>query len=127
MNQELLTKVQVISQEIGEEVSLEMVAKMVKNHHDKMGAKESQVFSIAKSEVEKILNQPGCVSITFKEAINEEGDKTWVYAGFNAKGKCLVEVVAIDNKGKLDVQKGKFGVIPVIKATHEEPIILPFW
>jgi hypothetical protein len=114
MNQELITKEQMISQEIGEEISLEQAAKMVKNHHDKMGAEASHAFSISKIEIEKILNQPGCMGITFKEAINEEGIKTLVFGGIDTKGNGILEIVTVDEMGKLDFEQGKIGVIKAV-------------
>jgi hypothetical protein len=125
MNQELLSKEQAISPNAIEEVSLELIAKMIKNHHDKVGNDQSHAFSIGKDEIEKILNQPGCSGIAFKEAITEEGVKTWIYAGVDAKGSDIIEVIAIDKSGKLDIQKGKFGIIPITCNEHPLPISLP--
>jgi hypothetical protein len=124
MNQELLTKEKTNSKEIGEEISLELAAKMVKNHHDKLGADESHTFNIGKDAIEMILSQSGCVGITFKEAINEDGLKTWVYGGIDSKGNSILEVVSVDEKGKLEFEKGKIGVI---KASAGTPVLPHSW
>jgi hypothetical protein len=121
MNQELITKEQMISQEIGEEISLEQAAKMVKNHHDKMGAEASHAFSISKEEIAMILNQPGCVGITFKEAINDEGVKTLVYGGVDFKGNGILEIVTVDEMGKLDFEQGKIGIIKATGGSNVLP------
>jgi len=109
MNKESLVKVKLDYQNIGEEISQELGAKMIKNHHDKYSDQESHSYVIGKNIIEAILAQPGCVGIAFADAINEFGNKTLVYVGVDAKGNGLIELTAVNDHGKLAVTHGMIG------------------
>jgi hypothetical protein len=109
MNKESLVNELLDFQAIGGEISHELAAKMVKNHHDKYGVENSNSFLIGKDAIDMILSQPGCVGMCFSEAINEEGNKTLVYAGVDSNGKCIIELTSVDEKGKLAIIKGSLG------------------
>jgi hypothetical protein len=109
MNKESLAKVQLDYQAIGEEISQELGAKMIKNHHDKYSNQESHSYIIGKNIIEAILAQPGCVGIAFADAINEFGNKTLVYVGLDAKGNGITELTTVNDHGKLAVTPGMIG------------------
>ncbi len=111
MNKELLIEETKSSVQINGEITLEMAAKMVKNHVDQAAEEEATIFTIDRAAIESILSQPGCAGLSFSEAINEEGAKVMVFGGLTAKGKVLNEITSIDQSGKLGQQKGKFGTI----------------
>lgn len=106
MNKELLVKSQVDFPAVGEQISHELAARMVKNHHDAHSVDESNSYYIGKNIIEQMLAQPGCAGIRFFDAINENGQKTLVYVGIDAKGKSIVEFSTVNNHGKLAVVEG---------------------
>ena len=105
MNKESLVKEQVAYQNIGEQISHELAAKMVKNHYDK-NSDESKSYVIGKTIIDQILAQPGCVAVRFFDAINENGIKTLVYVGIDSNGKNLLEITTVNDQGKLAVTEG---------------------
>jgi hypothetical protein len=105
MNKESLVKEQVNYQSIGEQISHELAAKMVKDHHDKH-SEESKSYVIGKTIIDQILTQPGCVAVRFFDAINENGVKTLVYVGVDSKGKNILEITTVNDHGKLAVTEG---------------------
>ena len=109
MNKESLVKDQIDFQAAGKEISHELAAKMIKDHHDKFSFEESYSYSIGKNIIEAILAQPGCVGITFRDAINELGQKTLVYVGIDSKGKSILEYTSVNDHGKLAITPGMTG------------------
>jgi len=106
MNKELLVKSQVEFPSIGEQISHELAAKMVKNHHDTHSIDDSNSYYIGRNIIDQMLAQPGCVGIRFFDAINEAGQKTLVYVGIDAKGKSILEYSTVNDQGKLAVVEG---------------------
>lgn len=106
MNKELLVKNQVDFPTIGEQITHELAAKMVKNHHDTHSIDDSNSYYIGRNIIDQMLAQPGCVGIRFFDAINEIGQKTLVYVGIDAKGKSILEYSAVNDHGKLAVVEG---------------------
>jgi hypothetical protein len=106
MNKELLVKAQVDFPAVGAQISHELAAKMVKNHHDVHSVDGSNSYYIGKNIIEQMLAQPGCVGIRFFDAINEIGQKTLVYVGIDAKGKSILEFTTVNDHGKLAVVEG---------------------
>jgi hypothetical protein len=106
MNKELLVKSQAGFATVGEEISHELAAKMVKDHHDTHSVDESNSYYIGKNIIDQMLAQPGCVGIRFFDAINEAGKKTLVYVGIDAKGKSILEYSTVNDHGKLAVVEG---------------------
>jgi hypothetical protein len=109
MNKESLIKDKVDFEAIGEKISHELAAKMVKDHHDKYTLDESHSYIIGKTAIDMILAQPGCVGIRFFDALNEEGNKTLVYVGIDSKGKSIIEITTVNGDGKLAIIKGSSG------------------
>ena len=106
MNKELLVKSQVDFPSVGEQISHELAAKMVKNHHDTHSIDDSNSYYIGRNIIDQMLAQPGCVGIRFFDAINEAGQKTLVYVGIDAKGKSILEYSTVNDQGKLAVVEG---------------------
>ena len=103
MNKESLIKEAIEYQAIGAEISHELAAKMVKDHHDKHNLDNSYSYIVGKDIINEVLSQPGCVGIRFFDALNESGSKTLVYVGIDAKGKSIMEVTTVNDNGKLTV------------------------
>jgi hypothetical protein len=108
MNKESLVKNQLDIQAIGEEISHELAAKMVKNHYDKH-LEDSKSYIIGKTIIDQILTQPGCVGFRIFDAINEFGEKTLVYVGIDSKGKNILEFTSVNDHGKIVVTEGMIG------------------
>jgi len=106
MNKELLVKSQVDFSSVGKQISHELAAKMVKNHHDTHSIDDSNSYYIGRNIIDQMLAQPGCVGIRFFDAINESGQKTLVYVGIDAKGKSILEYSTVNDQGKLAVVEG---------------------
>ncbi|MDP4213027.1 MAG: hypothetical protein Q8918_18885 [Bacteroidota bacterium] len=106
MNKELLVKSQVDFPAIGEQITHELAAKMVKNHHDVHSVEESNSYYIGRNIIDQMLAQPGCVGIRFFDAINENGQKTLVYVGIDSKGRSILEYSTVNDYGKLAVVEG---------------------
>ncbi|HVY76125.1 MAG TPA: hypothetical protein VG890_14925 [Puia sp.] len=118
MKKELLVKNQTDFASVGEQISHELAAKMVKNHHDVHSIDGSNSYYIGKEIIEQMLAQPGCVGIRFFDAINEEGQKTLVYVGIDSKGKSILEYSTVNDYGKLAVSEGMLAD----KVLVEQPI-----
>jgi hypothetical protein len=106
MKKELLVKGQKDFAAVGEQISHELAAKMVKDHHDTHSIDESNSYYIGKNVIEQMLDQPGCAGIRFFDAINESGKKTLVYVGVDSKGKSILEYSTVNDQGKLAVVEG---------------------
>lgn len=106
MIKELLVKSQVDFPAIGEQITHELAAKMVKNHHDTHSIDDSNSYYIGRNIIDQMLAQPGCVGIRFFDAINEAGKKTLVYVGIDSKGKSILEYSTVNDYGKLAVVEG---------------------
>src|SRR5450631_2142511 len=109
MNKESQVRDQVNYEAIGEEISHELAAKMVKDHHDMHTVEGSNSYYIGKSVIDQILSQPGCVGLRIFDAINEVGGKTLVYVGIDSKGKSILEFTTVNDLGKLAVTPGMLG------------------
>lgn len=118
MKKELLVKNQADFASVGEQISHELAAKMVKNHHDVHSVEESNSYYIGKQIIEQMLAQPGCVGIRFFDAINEKGQKTLVYVGIDSKGKSILEYSTVNDYGKLAVSEGMIAD----KVLVEQPV-----
>jgi len=108
MNKESLVREKRDFQSIGEEISHELAAKMVKNHQD-VHSEESYSYYVGKNVIDQILAQPGCVGMRFFDAINEVGEKTLVYAGIDEKGNTIIEITSVNDHGKIVVTPGMLG------------------
>jgi hypothetical protein len=105
MNQESLVQEKLEYQSIGEQISHDLAAKMVKDHADKY-AEESKAYTIGRDIIENLLAQPGCVGLRFFDSINESGVKTLVYVGIDKKGNNILEYTSVNDLGKLAVTEG---------------------
>jgi hypothetical protein len=98
MQNELQTKVNYA--EVGEAISHDLAAKMVKNYQD-LRPNDTEFFFIGRTIIDQILSQPDCVGIRFYNAINEDGAQTLVYVGYDVNGQALVEYTTVNGNGQL--------------------------
>jgi len=90
---------------VGEEISHELGAKMVKDFQDE-NPTENTANYIGRNIIERILAQPGCEGIRFYNAINEIGMKTLVYVGIDKNEQIITEYVGVNKEGELVKAKG---------------------
>jgi hypothetical protein len=90
-------------------ISLELAGKLIKNHHDQNGFENSHSYNIGKDILVKILSQPGCAGISFRDAVNEYGQKTLVYVGIDSGGKAILEITVVNEEGAIAVIEGLVG------------------
>lgn len=109
MKKELLEIEKLDYQAIGAEISHELAAKMVKDHHDKFTVENSYSYCIGANVINQILSQPGCVGLRFFEALNEKGEKTLVYVGVDTKGRSIIEITTVNEGGELAIVKASIG------------------
>lgn len=90
---------------VGEEISHELGAKMVKDFQDQHPTEGTGNY-IGRDILERILEQPGCMGINFYNAINEVGKKTLVYVGVDENEQDITDYSIIDANGKLVTKPG---------------------
>lgn len=91
--------------EIGEHIGLDAGEKMVKDYFDAY-PEHAKVYLIGKDIVLKILNQPGCEGMLIATALDENGNKTLVFAGADAHKELIKERVSVDEKGNVHYEEG---------------------
>ncbi len=97
---ELSTKVDYT--QVGEEISHDLAAKMIKDYQDAYPS-ESDFFFTGKNIITKLLAQPGCVGMRIYNAIDQTtGKPTLVYVGINENGQPILEYSAVNNDGRLE-------------------------
>lgn len=84
----------------GEEVGLELGAKMVKSFYDAY-PEQYNTFLCGREIIERILAQPGCAGLSIMPALNEEGVRTLVFAGVDADGQQILKYTVIGETGAL--------------------------
>ena len=89
---------------IGEEISHDLAAKMIKDY-ETANPNDIKGYFIGSNIIGQILAQPGCVGIQFKNGYDEQGRKTLVYLGVDASGTPLVEYTVVNSDGSFDVKK----------------------
>ena len=86
---------------VGEAISHELAAKMVKDFHDANLEGVSKSFIIGKNIIDQILAQPGCVALNIFNGIDEDGRNTLVYAGIDKNGHTILDYPGVNEKGQL--------------------------
>ncbi len=89
---------------VGEEISHELGAQMVKDYQV-ANPTDVKAYFIGRNILEQLLAQPGCVGIRFYNAYNEEGNKTLVYVGVDETGKSIFEYTVVNGQGNITTQK----------------------
>jgi hypothetical protein len=90
---------------VGEQISQELGAKMVKDFQD-ANPNENTANYIGRNILERILAQPGCQGIRFYNAINETGRSTLVYVGIDENENIIKQYVGINQAGELVCEDG---------------------
>lgn len=88
--------------EVGENIGLEEGARLVQNFKT-ANPDATPGYFIGRNIIDQILNQPGCVGITFRKCLTENNEEHLVYTGVDAEGKDILSYSVVTNTG--DVEK----------------------
>jgi hypothetical protein len=93
------------SAEVGEIVSYDKGAKLVKNYADKNDDSVVSNF-IGRDVIEAILAQPRVVGISMFNGVNEIGAPTQVLVGVDTEGEYVLNFTTVGDSGEMIKQKG---------------------
>ncbi|PZR01471.1 MAG: hypothetical protein DI539_28455 [Flavobacterium psychrophilum] len=94
-----------VLEDVGEEISQELGAKMVKDFQDANPTETPWAF-IGKNILMQILSQPDCAGIRYYYAIDENQEKTLVYVGVNSREEIIAEYTSVSPEGIIQQHKG---------------------
>src|SRR5687768_10677487 len=121
----LITSRSLQLEHVGEEIDKELAAKMVKDFQD-ANPTDVKSYYIGRKIIEKIINQPNCVGISFYNALSESGEKTLVYVGLDQNAEIITEVTYVNDLGIIERHPG-IVADRVVKEVSEEGGPLSFW
>jgi hypothetical protein len=113
---ELITKTDYAA--VGEEISHELAADFTAAF-EKAYPRENKGFTLGRNIIDRILAQPGCVGLRFYNALNEAGERTFVYVGIGADGKDIVKRTVVMQNGAMTESDAIIG--------DRVPIFWPFY
>lgn len=90
---------------IGEPISHELGAKMVKDFQDQ-NPNETKGHFVGSEILQRLLSQPDCTGIRIYNAVNELGNKTLVLVGIGSDNKEILEYKSVDDQGCIVNIKG---------------------
>lgn len=90
---------------VGEDIGPELGAKMVKDFQDAY-PNEKKWFYAGTEILTKILNQPDCQGIRFYSALDENGNKTFVFVGIDSNENIISNYTTISIDGTIKKEKG---------------------
>jgi hypothetical protein len=93
---------------VGEDIGENLGARMVKDFQDSFPDEISDYF-VGRKIIDNVLKQPDCVGIRFYAALNEIGEKTFVYVGINSKNEIIDQYSIVDDSGTLAIHVGIVG------------------
>lgn len=86
--------------EIGENIGLSEGIELVQNFRE-ANPDATPGYYIGRNIIDQILNQPGCVGISFKKCLSENNEEHLVYTGVDAYGKDILEYSVVTNTGDI--------------------------
>lgn len=89
--------------DVGEDIGREEGYKMVSAYREANPEAVPGHF-IGRDILEQILNQPGCVGISFRKGLNEAGEEHLVYTGVGADGKDILTYSVVTPVGDIEFQ-----------------------
>jgi hypothetical protein len=100
-----MTAVSSFSAATGEEIGLELGAKMVKRFYD---AHPEQAFGhlVGRNILEQMLAQPGCEGLSIHPAYDESGERTLVFAGVDIDGQEILQYTIVGENGNIEIRNG---------------------
>jgi len=86
--------------EVGENIGLAQGLKLVQNFRE-ANPDATPGYYIGRNIIDQILNQPGCVGISFKKCLSDNNEEHLVYTGVDAEGKDILEYSVVTNTGDI--------------------------
>jgi len=90
--------------EVGENIGLAEGTKLVQNFRN-ANPEATPGYYIGRNIIDQILNQPGCVGITFRKCLSEN-EEHLVYTGVDAEGKDILSYSVVTNTGDIEKYDG---------------------
>jgi hypothetical protein len=91
--------------EVGEDIGLAEGSQLVQNFRD-ANPDATPGYYIGRNIIDQILNQPGCVGITFRKCLSENNEEHLVYTGVDAEGKDILSYSVVTNTGDIEKYDG---------------------
>lgn len=91
--------------DVGKDIGHEEGYKMV-NAYREANPEAVPGHFIGRDILEKILNQPGCVGISFRKGLNESGEEHLVYTGVGEDGKDIFTFSVVTPSGTIELKDG---------------------
>lgn len=91
--------------EVGENIGLAEGIQLVQNFRT-ANPNATPGYYIGRNIIDQILNQPGCVGISFRKCLSENNEEHLVYTGVDADGKDILSYSAVTNTGDLETYDG---------------------
>ncbi len=86
--------------EVGEDIGLEAGIELVQNFRE-ANPDATPGYYIGRNILDQILNQPGCVGISFKKCLSENNEEHLVYTGVDADGKDILQYSVVTSTGDI--------------------------
>ena len=91
--------------EVGANIGLEEGIQLVQNFKA-ANPDATPGYFIGRNIIDQILNQPGCVGITFRKCLSENNEEHLVYTGVDAEGKDILSYSVVTNTGDIEKYDG---------------------
>ena len=91
--------------QVGENIGLAEGTKLVQNFRN-ANPEATPGYYIGRNIIDQILNQPGCVGITFRKCLSENIEEHLVYTGVDAEGKDILSYSVVTNTGDIEKYDG---------------------
>jgi hypothetical protein len=85
---------------VGEEIGLAEGSTLVQNFRE-ANPDATPGYYIGRNIIDQILNQPGCVGISFRKCLSENMEEHLVYTGVDADGKDILSFSVVTNTGDI--------------------------
>jgi hypothetical protein len=89
---------------VGEHIGLAEGIKLVENFRE-ANPDATPGYYIGRDILDQILNQPGCVGISFRKCLSEN-EEHLVYTGVDAEGQDILEYSVVTNTGDIVKNEG---------------------
>ena len=86
--------------QVGANIGLAEGKELVQNFRD-ANPDATPGYYIGRDILDQILNQPGCVGMSFKKCLSDNNEEHLVYTGVDAEGKDILEYSVVTNTGDI--------------------------
>ncbi|HEY8660015.1 MAG TPA: hypothetical protein VIL78_13355 [Hanamia sp.] len=86
--------------EVGEDIGLAEGMQLIQNFRE-ANPNATPGYYIGRNIIDQILNQPGCVGISFRKCLSENNEEHLVYTGVDAEGKDILTYSVVTITGDI--------------------------